>query len=111
MIPALSNKHPPTEIQVGNLLIGELRCLACHTRSDSAPVLERAAPDLTDVGSRVSPEFLRKFIANPSSAHTDTTMPNVLASEDAERRDKIAESISHFLIAQSPRKYDGEKNG
>ena len=72
-------------------------------------MLERAAPDLTDVGSRVSPEFLRKFIANPSSAHTDTTMPNVLASETAERRDKIAESISHFLIAQFPRKYHGEK--
>lgn len=109
VIPALSNKHPLTEIQVGNLLIGELRCLACHTRSDSAPVLDRAAPDLTDVGSRVSPEFLQKFIANPSSAHAGTTMPNVFASETAERRDKIAESISHFLIAQSLHKFHGEK--
>ena len=67
VVPGLANKHPLTEPQVGQLLIGELRCTACHT-STTAP-LERAAPDLADVGARVAPEYMRKFLASPSAAH------------------------------------------
>ena len=91
VIPGLANKHPLTEPQVGQLLIGELRCTACHT-STTAP-LERAAPDLADVGARVAPEYLRKFLASPSAAHAGTTMPDLLGSEPADQRDLHAHAL------------------
>ncbi|CAN5382722.1 c-type cytochrome [soil metagenome] len=106
VIPGLASKHPLSESQVGQLLIGELRCVACHTRREPTLSLERMAPDLADVGMRVSPEFLRKFIASPSAAHAGTTMPEMLANETHEQRDKIAEALTHFLIARSPRQFE-----
>lgn len=101
-IPGLANKHPLTEPQVGRLLLGELRCNACH--GIPAPPTQRAAPDLADVGSRVSPEYLRKFLASPAAAHPGTTMPEMLAGVAGEERNKIAEALTHFLIARSPRR-------
>jgi mono/diheme cytochrome c family protein len=99
-------KHPLSEAEVGRLLIAELKCAACHTRKVDPPLPERAAPDLSDVGSRVSPEFLQRFIAAPASAHAGTTMPDLLAAEPADRRDAIAAALTHFLIAQSPHKFE-----
>lgn len=107
-LPGLANKHPLTGPEVGRLILGEMRCAACHGLKD-VQTLERAAPNLADVGSRVAPEFLRKFIVSPSSAHPGTTMPDLLRAEPAEQREKIAEAIAHFLAAQSPRKFHGDK--
>lgn len=111
VIPGLSGKHPLTESQAGELLLGELRCLACHSRKGGAAPLERTAPELSDVGSRVAPDFLRRFIAAPSASHSGTTMPDLLAGESKDERDKIAEAITHFLVAQSPRKYQRQAAG
>ena len=104
VIPGLSNKHPLSEPEVGQLLIGELKCAACH--GGTAPSMERVAPDLADVGSRVAPEYLQRFIASPESAHPGSTMPNLLAGESADDRKTIAEALTHFLVAQSPRKFE-----
>jgi mono/diheme cytochrome c family protein len=111
VVLGLSNKHPLSEPQIGELLLGELRCAACHRRSDRPALLERAAPDLSDVGSRVAPEFLRRFIASPSASHSGTTMPDMLMTEPADQRDKIAEAITHFLVAQSPHTLQREAVG
>ncbi len=105
VIPGLAGKHPLSEGEVGHLLMGELRCAACHTAKELPTVPERAAPDLTDVGGRVTPDFLRRFLASPDSAHHGSTMPDLLAGEPAEARAEIAEALTHFLIAQSPNRY------
>src|ERR1043165_1346021 len=107
-LPGLANKHPLTEPEVGRLILGEMRCAACHNFKD-VQTLEKAAPNLADVGSRVAPEFLRKFVLAPSSAHPGTNMPDLLQAEPAEQREKIADAITHFLVAQSPRKFQGDK--
>ncbi len=99
-------KHPLSEAEVGHLLIAELKCAACHTRKDAPPSPERAAPDLTEVGSRVAPEFLRRFIASPAIAHAGTTMPDLLADDPADQREKTAEALTHFLVARSAKKFE-----
>lgn len=104
-------KHPLSEAEVGQLLIAELKCAACHTRKDAPATPDRAAPDLSDVGSRVAPEFLRRFITSPHSAHAGTTMPDLLAAEPADQREKIAEALTHFLVAQSPRAFEQQPVG
>ena len=110
VVPGLSNKHPLSLPQVGQLLIGELRCAACHGGLPSNSFPDRSAPDLSDVGARVAPNFLRRFLASPKSAHPGSTMPDLLASESAERRDQIAEALTHFLIAQSPNQFHIDKS-
>ncbi len=105
VIPGLVNTHPLTEPQIGRLLIDELRCNACHAPKDPVP-LKRSAPELADVGSRVAPDYLRKFITSPMTAHAGSTMPNLLAAEPAEQREKIAEALTHFLVAQSKSKFE-----
>ena len=50
VVVGLSNKHPLSEPQVGELLLGELPVAHCHSRKDASLSLERAAPDLSDIG-------------------------------------------------------------
>ena len=99
--PALPGHHPLTQSQAGDLLISELRCAACHSgiQRDSLP--EKTAPDLSEAGARISPEYLRRYLASPSATHPGTTMPDVLIPQPEAERDRIAEALTHFLIAQS----------
>lgn len=99
--PGLANKHPLTEKHVGRLLMNELQCAACHAGITAPKIDAYAAPDLREVGSRVSPEYLKSFILSPSTAHRGSKMPDLLAAEPVEKREAIAEAISQFLIAQS----------
>ncbi len=99
--PALPGHHPLSQIQSGNLLLAELRCAACHSGVPRETRFEKSAPDLTKVGARVTPDFLRRFIESPATAHPGTTMPDMLASKSASEKQTIAESLTHFLIAQS----------
>ncbi len=99
--PALNGYHPLTQIQAGSLLISELRCAACHADIARNSIVEKTAPDLTEVGTRVTSEYLQKFLASPFTAHPGTTMPDVLGSRSESERQKIAEAMTHFLVAQS----------
>ncbi|MFN5579514.1 MAG: c-type cytochrome, partial [Akkermansiaceae bacterium] len=64
VIPGLEHKHPLTEAQKGAVLIEELRCASCH---EGMPGAQKATgPDLREVGSRIQPDFLKKFIQNPA---------------------------------------------
>ncbi|MCC6512134.1 MAG: c-type cytochrome [Pirellulaceae bacterium] len=99
--PALPGHHPLSQIQAGSLLLAELRCAACHSGVPRDSLIEKIAPDLTDVGARVTPEFLRNYIASPATAHPGTTMPDMLASKSESEKQDIAESLTHFLISQS----------
>ncbi len=105
---AISGNHPLTQVQAGELLISELRCAACHGGVGRAPLLEKAAPDLAEAGARISPDYLKGYLASPSSAHPGTTMPDVLASRPEAERAEIAEALTHFLISQSKQTFHHE---
>ena len=107
VLPALHGKHPLTQEQAGRLLMNELRCAACHADA-GVGLPQRLAPDLVDVGSRVSPAFLQDFIASPSAARAGTTMPDVLAAETPARRKEIAEAITHFLVSGSSDRFNAD---
>ncbi|MEZ6141663.1 MAG: cytochrome c [Zavarzinella sp.] len=107
MLPGLANKHPLSEEQTGLLLMGELRCAACH-KSTESPLFERATPDLADVGARVAPEYLQRFLDSPSHEQPGTTMPDMLHALPAAQRKETAEALTHFLVSQSPGKFQFE---
>ena len=109
--PALPGHHPLTQSQAGDVLISELRCAACHSGIQRDPVLEETAPDLIEVGARVSPEYLRRFLAAPSITHPGTTMPDMLVSQPEAERDRIADALTHFLVSQSNTVFQTEPAG
>ena len=105
---AIPGNHPLEEFQAGSLLISELRCAACHAGIMRDPLHEKSAPNLTEVGSRVSPKYLRRFLVSPSSTHPASTMPDMLASTPEAERDGIAEALIHYLISLSKDSYQTE---
>src|SRR5262245_49131161 len=87
------------EVAAGQLLFSELACASCHQGDSSTGtvVQSKPAPILDTVCSRVKPQYLLKFLADPQGTKPGTTMPNVLVGlSDAERR-PIVESLVHFL--------------
>lgn len=99
--PALPGHHPLSQIQAGRVLMDDLRCAACHTGIAQESRFEKTAPNLSEVGARISPDFLQSFLVSPSKAHPGTTMPDMLGSKSDSEKQAIAESLTHFLIAQS----------
>ncbi|MCY2963884.1 MAG: hypothetical protein NT069_09600 [Planctomycetota bacterium] len=106
---AIPGNHPLTEVQAGELLISELRCTACHAGLDNASLPAPVAPDLSDAGSRIAPEFLRRFLAEPSKAHPGTSMPDLLSSRSEKERDQIAEALTHFLVERAKDYFDSRR--
>lgn len=99
--PAIPGHHPLSQSEAGSVLISELRCAACHEGAGRSSLPEKTAPDLSQVGSRIRPDYLQRFLESPSAAHPGTTMPDMLASQPSSERQAIAEALTHFLIAQS----------
>jgi mono/diheme cytochrome c family protein len=97
VIPGLHGKHPLDERQRGELLIGELRCAACHEGMPAGHMKE--APKLQHAGSRLTPDFIKRFIADPAAVQPGTTMPDLFGGQSAERRQATAESIAAYLLS------------
>jgi len=93
-IPGLHAKHPLDETQQGHLLIQELRCASCH-EGFSAPA--PLAPNLQGITSRTHIDFLKNFIANPSSHVPGTAMPDLMANKTPEEKSQLAEAIAAYL--------------
>jgi mono/diheme cytochrome c family protein len=95
VVPGLHGDHPLDETRRGELLIGELRCAACHEGLETDAMKE--PPDLANVGSRLTPDFIKRFIADPAAAHPGTTMPAMHLGESDEERRATVESITAYL--------------
>ena len=89
------------EPAAGRLLIGELNCTSCHepTASLAAWLSPKPAPVLDEVATRVKPEYLRRFLADPHGTDPGTTMPHLLPEADPAARDEQLESLVHFLAS------------
>lgn len=96
IISGLGHKHPLTTPQEGQLLINELRCAACHEGISGEM---KSAPNLKEVGSRITGDYLKKYISDPHGTHPGTTMPDVLAGLPATEKEAVSESISHYLMS------------
>ncbi len=88
-----------TDAERGMLLLNELNCASCHRSVSSWSVPPKQAPILTDVGSRILPEYFEAFLLDPHAVKPGTTMPRLLGDKSAADRKKIAESIAHFLAS------------
>lgn len=86
------------DVERGRLLINELNCAACHQAESQVWSVEaKQAPILSELGSRVRPEYLIRYLADPHGVKPGTTMPDLLASRSAAEKQQIAEALAHFL--------------
>lgn len=108
VIPGLHGDHPLDQRGVGAVLIGELGCANCHIDLHGLSASQKAAPDLSEVGARVSLEFLRKFIAQPSTVVPGTTMPHLMDALPEAQRQQAAEAITQFLVSRASSKLQRE---
>lgn len=85
-------------VEAGRLLLSELNCTSCHRGASDASIPTRSAPVLTDVGSRIQPEHLEKYLNDPFGTKSGTAMPQVIHGPDSARQ---AKAIAHFLAQNS----------
>ena len=82
----------------GQLLVQELNCLACH--AGETDLLSKQAPQLSDVGTRITPQYLRAFLADPQAVKPGSPMPHLLHNKSAGERTEIVEALTHFLASR-----------
>ncbi|MGJ8655485.1 MAG: c-type cytochrome [Akkermansiaceae bacterium] len=98
IVPGLEATELPADLK-GRILMEELNCAACHQSDAPFAANSKVAPRLADIGSRVNPHYLETFISDPHGTKPGTTMPDMLASIDPEKKAEVAKSLTHFLLS------------
>jgi cytochrome c2 len=101
-LPALYAEPPSGAIvgagDDGRLLLGELKCVACHRPTDSlASLIPKQAPILAEAGLRITPQYLRAMLANPQHSKPGTPMPDVLHHLPDVERAETVDLLMHYL--------------
>jgi mono/diheme cytochrome c family protein len=104
VVPGFERFHAKVESASplgGQLLLGELNCISCHTpdAARETVLLRRTAPLLDGVGSRVKAGFLRRFLNDPQAVKPGTAMPDVFAGLPANEKADNVEALVHFLAS------------
>jgi mono/diheme cytochrome c family protein len=88
-------------IEPGEVLIGEMNCVACH---DAAPAVNerlaaRPSPRLGKDGVRATSQWLRAFLENPQAESPGTLMPDMLHGLAPAQKADAADALTHFLVS------------
>jgi sulfur oxidation c-type cytochrome SoxX len=82
----------------GGVLFRESRCITCHSVNQKGGTL---GPDLGQVASKVTREWLFEWIRNPHFFQPKTPMPR-FGFTDSEIRDLVAYLLSEFVGEEEP---------
>lgn len=97
---ALKNSGKVAIAAQGELLLGELNCVACHANGPQSRVNPKGAPDLTEAGSRITPQYLRDYLSQPHQLKPGTTMPDLFHASAPEAKAGAVDFLVHFLVSQ-----------
>jgi mono/diheme cytochrome c family protein len=87
--------------ELGQLLVGELNCTACHAAPENAArVAAKGAPDLSTIGARATPQWIRKYLTEPHKVKPAATMPDLFFASEPGARAGAVDFLTHFLAAQ-----------
>ena len=97
-----------TELQ-GLVLMDHMNCNACHQSGpDKAGTVAKRAPNLSWTGKWINPEYLQRFVSQPSKLKPRTSMPDMLAGQPAESRRQIARELTHYLVSLGGSKFQSQ---
>ena len=88
----------------GRVLLGELNCTACHaaTAKQASWLSPKTGPRLTGIGTRVTGDWLQRYLAAPHVTMPGTSMPDVLHLRAPAERAAAAEALTHHLLSTGP---------
>lgn len=87
--------------QDGFALLQLHSCASCHALPDGIEATPVAAPDLTNVGSRLSPGWMRAWLADPHTLRPGTRMPGIAPGPDGRIDQQLVEDLVHHLQSRS----------
>lgn len=86
----------------GLVLLDRLNCVACHIGDwELMHTTHEYGPNLSWSTQHLDPNFIRRFIANPSAEKLGTNMPHMLDHLDKSERAAIATAITNYLVSLS----------
>jgi cytochrome c2 len=102
------------DIERGKKIVGSVGCLACHAIEDfkadaitdskqlgfKDPRVPNPGPELNQLGSKVSKEWLRSWLINPKHYWEGTSMPSMRLS------DKEAADVAEYLLSKRNSKFE-----
>ncbi|MFV0446104.1 MAG: family 16 glycoside hydrolase [Planctomycetaceae bacterium] len=102
LVPGFERFHAAAggdDVGGGRLLLGELACTKCHSadRRLTDALLVKEPPVLDDVGARLHPEWMVKFLLSPHDVKPGSTMPGLLETLPDEEREPAARALTCFL--------------
>lgn len=104
----LAGSVAAAEAYRGQILIEEANCVACHAAEGTLPARSKMAPRLAEVGGRLHPEFIERFIRDSQGAKPGTDMPEMLAQLPDAEKATAAKALTHFLLSQKPASFTPE---
>ncbi len=92
------------DVDEGEILLGELNCVACHTTASEVHgrLNSRGGPKLGADGLRLSPQWLNQWLADPIANKPGTGMPHSLHAIPAAQRAESVEALTHYLVSIAP---------
>ncbi|MFN0053153.1 MAG: family 16 glycoside hydrolase [Planctomycetales bacterium] len=83
----------------GRLLLNELQCAACHAGHESSkePQGPGRGPILDDVGQRIHPDYLIRYLSAPHEVKPGTKMPDLFRHWPEEKRKEGVLALANFL--------------
>ena len=91
----------PGDAGRGEKLVKELGCIGCH--SAAGIDVNKFGPELSGLGSKVTPEWLYTWLKNPKQVSHDTRMPNLRLS------DQEAADIVSYLLSEKNAEFDAKE--
>jgi mono/diheme cytochrome c family protein len=91
-------------IEPGEILIGEMNCMACHEAASTVKerLDSRQSPKLGADGLRLTPQWLRAFLIDPQIETHGTLMPDMLHALPPPEKAEAADALTHFLVSLQP---------
>lgn len=90
--------HQGGDPEQGKRIFGEVGCLGCHTMDDfPAEKVSGFGPDLSQVGSKLSPQWLAAWIKNPKEYFPQTRMPSLRTSDT-----EIRHLVAYLMTKKNP---------
>src|SRR6185437_5567478 len=83
----------------GEVLLGELNCLSCHAAPNQKRILTRGAPDLSQAGKRMTPQFIEDYLMHLHQTKPGTAMPDLFHSSDAGAKQGAIEFLTNYLVS------------
>ena len=102
-----SQTKPPLDLDQARGLFAQQGCIHCHQPEaplgpKAMPELSRRGPDLTAIGSRVTTEWLTRWLAQPDLLKSDSRMPALLDHTTAEGAQQAADLAAYLSTLQKP---------